>query len=172
MIRILRPDAGRLAVLAGGASAAMLAAAFFFQALGYAPCELCLLQRWPHAAAALIAFVMAFVGFRRVLGILGLLAAVLATAFAVYHLGVEQAWWAGPSACAGGLGDLSTVSTEELMARIRGAQVIRCDQPSWIFLGLSMAAWNAILSAVLVAAWALSLRRSRGRKPLKTQANG
>jgi len=159
MIQIPRRDARVLAVLAGGASAAMLAAAFFFQAIGYAPCELCLLQRWPHAAAALIALAIAVAGFRRALALLGLVAAVLATGFAVYHVGVEQAWWAGPAACSGGLGDLSSVSTQELLARIQGAQVVRCDQPNWMFLGLSMAAWNAILSAGLVVIWALSLRR-------------
>lgn len=159
MIQVSRLDAGTLAVLAGGASAALLAAAFFFQAIGYAPCELCLLQRWPHAGAAAVGVAVAATGFRRAWGALGLLAAVLATAFAVYHVGVEQTWWAGPAACSGGLGDLSTVSTDKLLARIRGAQVIRCDQPNWMFLGLSMAAWNAVLSGVLVVAWGLSLRR-------------
>ena len=160
MTRAPRPDARSWAILAAAGSAALLGGAFFFQARGYAPCELCLLQRWPHAAAVAIGVGMAVAGFRRILGLLGLLAAILATAFAIYHVGVEQAWWAGPTACSGGLGDLSAVSTDELLARIRGAQVIRCDQPSWIFLGLSMAAWNAILSAVLGVAWALSLRRS------------
>ncbi|SDL12197.1 disulfide bond formation protein B [Paracoccus chinensis] len=165
MIRPSHSDTRTWAVLAAAGSAALLAGAFFFQALGYAPCELCLLQRWPHAAAVVIGLAVAATGFRRAWGLLGLVAAILATAFAIYHVGVEQAWWAGPSACSGGLGDLSAVSTDELLARIRGAQVIRCDQPSWIFLGLSMAAWNAILSAVLVAVWALSLRRSGRRKP-------
>ena len=165
MIRAPHPDARTWAVLAAAGSAALLAGAFFFQALGYAPCELCLLQRWPHAAAVVIGLAVAATGYRRAWGLLGLVAAILATAFAIYHVGVEQTWWAGPSACSGGLGDLSAVSTDELLARIRGAQVIRCDQPSWIFLGLSMAAWNAILSAVLVAVWALSLRRSGRRKP-------
>lgn len=148
-----------LAIFAGGASAAMLGAAFFFQSIGYAPCELCLLQRWPHFAAALLVVIIAATGFRRIWGVLGLIATVLATALAVYHVGVEQTWWAGPAACSGGLGDLSTVSPQELLSRIRGAQVVRCDQPSWYFLGLTMAAWNAILSAGLVVIWAFSLRR-------------
>lgn len=159
---ILAPhfDARNWAILAAAGSAGLLAGAFFFQALGYAPCELCLLQRWPHAAAAVIGLAVAATGFRRAWGLLGLAAAILATAFAIYHVGVEQTWWPGPTACSGGLGDLSAVSTDELLARIRGAQVIRCDQPSWIFLGLSMAAWNAILSAVLAGVWAVALRRS------------
>jgi len=160
MIRLDLRSPRDLAILAGGGSGGLLAAALFFQAVGYAPCELCILQRWPHLAAAVVAVAVAATGFRRAWGILGLIAAVLATGFAVYHVGVEQAWWAGPSACAGGLGDLSAVTPQELLARIQGAQVVRCDEPGWYFLGLTMAAWNAILSAVLALAWAMALRRS------------
>ena len=43
-----------LGALAGAGSAFLLLAALAFQAAGYAPCELCILQRWPHVAAALL----------------------------------------------------------------------------------------------------------------------
>ena len=47
--------ATRAMTLAGLGSAAMLAGAFGFQYIGgMAPCQLCLWQRWPHAAAVLI----------------------------------------------------------------------------------------------------------------------
>ena len=65
-----------------------------------------------------------------------------------------------PTSCSGGVGDLAQLTTAELMARLNAAPVVRCDQPAFVFLGLSMAGWNAILSAVLGVAWALSLRRS------------
>ena len=38
-------------LLAAFGSLALLAGAFAFQALGYAPCKLCLWQRWPHGGA-------------------------------------------------------------------------------------------------------------------------
>ena len=45
----------RLIMLAAGGSAAMLLAAWGFQYLGgMAPCKLCIWQRYPHGAAALI----------------------------------------------------------------------------------------------------------------------
>ena len=45
----------RLIILALAGSLAMLAGAFAFQYIGgLAPCHLCLLQRWPHAAAVAI----------------------------------------------------------------------------------------------------------------------
>lgn len=151
-----------LALAAGGGSAALLAGALFFQSIGYPPCDLCILQRWPHLGAAAVAVTIAAVGFRRALAWLGLAMAMIAFALAVHHSGVEQGWWAGPAACSGGVGDLANVTPQELLARIRGAEVVRCDQPVWMFLGLSMAAWNAILSAVLAGVWALSLRRRAG----------
>ena len=44
--------AGAAALLAGGYSLAMLLGAWAFQYIGgLAPCEMCIWQRWPHAAA-------------------------------------------------------------------------------------------------------------------------
>ncbi|MFV0411068.1 MAG: disulfide bond formation protein B [Paracoccus sp. (in: a-proteobacteria)] len=151
--------ARNLAILAGAGSAALLLAALFFQYLGYAPCELCILQRWPHLAAAIIGLLLVFVD-SRLLRWAGLIAAGIATAFAIYHTGVEQGWWQGPTACTGGLGDIGAMSTQDLMAQLQEAQLVRCDQPSWHFLGLSMAAWNAICSAILTGMW---LRAANGR---------
>ncbi|ARJ68334.1 disulfide bond formation protein B [Paracoccus contaminans] len=151
----------RLALAAAAGSALLLAGAFGFQAAGYRPCELCLLQRWTHAAAVAVGAAILLTGHRRALAFLGLLAALAAAGTALYHTGVELQWWAGPTACTGGLGDLGAASTADLLNRIRSAQVVRCDQPAWSFLGLSMAAWNALCSAGLAVLWAMSLRTAR-----------
>ena len=47
-------SARRLALLAAATSAVLLIAALMFQAAGYKPCELCILQRWPHLAAVIV----------------------------------------------------------------------------------------------------------------------
>ena len=148
-----------LAILAGAGSGWLLLSALFYQLLGYIPCELCILQRWPHLAAVIIA---ALIAFRDVhlLRWLGALAAGLATAFAIFHAGVELGWWQGPAACTGGLGNIGAMSAQDLMARLQTAPVVRCDQPQWYFLGLTMAAWNAMLSAILTGMW---LRSAFGR---------
>lgn len=156
-------SARTLAILAAAGSAFLLLAALFYQWLGYVPCELCILQRWPHLAAVVIG---ALIAFRDVhlLRWLGALATALACAFAAFHAGVEFGWWQGPTACTGGLGDISAMSTQDLMARLQSAPVVRCDQPQWYFLGLTMAAWNAIFSAILTVAWVRSaLGRGIGR---------
>lgn len=152
-------SARQLAILAGAGSAALLLAALFFQSIGYVPCELCILQRWPHLAAALIAAVLVFAD-SRLLRWAGVLAAGMATAFAIYHAGVEYQWWQGPAACTGGIDAMLNMSTQDLMAQLQTAPVVRCDQPQWYFLGLTMAGWNAICSAILTGMW---LRSALGR---------
>ncbi|MFV0292022.1 MAG: disulfide bond formation protein B [Paracoccus sp. (in: a-proteobacteria)] len=148
-----------LALLAGAGSAALLIAALGFQAMGYVPCELCILQRWPHLVAAMIAAVLLLINVRLFYWA-GVLAAGTATAFAIYHTGVELEWWQGPVACTNSISNLATMSTQDLMATLQSAPVVRCDQPQWYFLGLTMAGWNAICSAILTGMW---LRAASGR---------
>lgn len=152
-------SARQLAILAGAGSAALLIAALIFQSVGYVPCELCILQRWPHLAAAIIGAALIFID-SKLLRWAGALAAGLATAFAIYHAGVEYQWWQGPVACTGGIDGMLNMSTQDLMAQLQSAPVTRCDQPQWYFLGLTMAGWNAICSAILTGMW---LRSALGR---------
>lgn len=149
----------QLSLLAGAGSVLLLIAALGFQAAGYAPCELCILQRWPHVAGAVIAGAVWLTGRTRALAVLGLLAAGTAMGLAIYHTGVELAWWAGPSQCSGGIGDLARLTTQDLMTRLQAAPVVRCDEIAWSFVGISMAGWNAILSAGLAGLWATAARK-------------
>ena len=151
-----------LAVIAGAGSAALLAAALTFQSLGYAPCELCILQRWPHLAAALIGVAIWRLGWSRWLALLGVIAALTATGLAIYHSGVELKLWLGPQHCSGGVSGLAQMSTQDLMSALETAPVVRCDDVAWSLFGISMAGWNAIISAGLSGLWLASLR-GRGR---------
>src|SRR5258708_33073258 len=94
------------------ASAAVLGTAVLSQYWGgLKPCELCLLQRWPWDAAIVIALVALIAGSRAALPWLALtLAGVFAVSviFAFYHFGVEQHWFAGPSACTAGSAGATT----------------------------------------------------------------
>jgi disulfide bond formation protein DsbB len=40
---------------------------------------------------------------------------------------------------------------DDLRAEIMAAPVVRCDEASWLFLGLSMAGWNVLYSGGLGA---------------------
>src|SRR5437868_11593346 len=86
---------------------------------GLAPCELCLLQRWPWGAAIVIAFIAAMVGSRPALPWVALLLAavfVVSGGVGFYHVGVEQHWFAGPTACSGAAPAADTL--EALKAQI------------------------------------------------------
>lgn len=145
--------------LAGLGSAAMLLAAFGFQYLGgLAPCQLCLWQRWPHAAAVLILILWATTRWR-IWPWLGALAALTTAGIGIFHLGVEQGWWEFISTCT--QGSLAGESGASLLPG-SGADVappVRCDRIAWEFLGLSMAACNAIASTGLAALWLFGATR-------------
>jgi disulfide bond formation protein DsbB len=148
-----------LILLAAGGSAALLAGAFVFQALGYAPCAMCLWQRWPHAAAILIGALALFVP-GRILPALGALAAATTAGIGVYHTGVERDWWEGPASCTGAGAGLGGLDGGDLLS-MDGPALVLCDQVSWALMGISMASWNAIFSALLVVIWVMAVRASQ-----------
>lgn len=149
----------QLVLVAALGSAALLAGAFVFQALGYAPCKMCYWQRYPHAIAAGIGaiFLLARWGW---LPWLGALAAATTGAIGAFHVGVEQKWWDGPASCSGGGAGLGGLSGSDLLSTATLDRVVMCDEISWQLSGISMPGWNAILSFVLVAIWVAAARRA------------
>lgn len=143
--------------LAGLGSFALLIGALGFQYLGgLAPCPMCIWQRWPHLVAILFAIgAMSPIGPQQPLILGGGLSAAIAAGLGAYHMGVEQRWWEGPSSCVGF--DPSQMTPEELFQHLATAPLVRCDEIPWEFLGLSMAGWNALFSAVLVILWLSAL---------------
>jgi len=140
-------------LLAAGGSAAMLLGAFGFQHLGgLPPCELCLWQRWPHAAAILIGVLALVIGGRAWPWLVAL-AAAMTSGLGLYHTGVERHWWQGPTSCTGSGDALSGLSASDLLNVAEAPKVVMCDQVSWQMLGLSMPSWNAIISLVFVMLW-------------------
>ncbi|OCX67058.1 dihydroneopterin aldolase [Thioclava sp. SK-1] len=149
----------RLVLLAAGGSAALLAAALIFQALGYAPCHLCLLQRWPHVAAVAIGLVIWGLRLPMVTALLGAAATATTAVLGLYHSLVERHLIEGPSTCtSGGIGQQSV---DDLMAQIQGAPLVQCDAISWQMLGLTMANLNAIFSIGLCGLWITAWLRAR-----------
>ena len=157
-------------LLLAAISAAAVLIALASQAWGgLQPCVLCIWQRWAHGAVialALLALAVALRGPRRGsawLTILAGAAALVGTGIALYHVGVEQQWWPGTSGC--GAGALSGAGgLEALRQQIESAPIVRCSDVPWSLFGISMAGYNAILSAALalfaLAAGLTTLRRT------------
>ena len=145
-------------IIAAGGSLTVLAAAFLFQALGYAPCQMCLWQRWPHGVAIALGIV-AIVGIApRLTAYVGAAAAFSTASIGAFHSGVEQGWWDGPTACSGAGNDLGTLSGADLLSTAIQDTIIMCDEIAWSFMGLSMATWNMVLSLILMAIWLRAAR--------------
>ena len=154
----MRPTLPLATLLAGLGSAAMLAGAFGFQWIGgMAPCQLCLWQRWPHAAAVLVLGILALTGWRW-LAWAGAAAALATAAIGLFHAGVEQGWWTFVSSCT--TGNLSGLSTSSLLdPTVAAPAPVRCDVIPWSMFGISMAGWNAIISTGFAALWLYGTRR-------------
>lgn len=137
-------------------SFALLAGAFVFQSLGYAPCKMCYWQRWPHGAAIVIGLValLSTGGGQKALAALGALAAAVTAGLGLYHTGVEKDWWEGPTSCTGG----GAINTTDLL-NTDIATIVMCDEVAWSLFGLSMASYNALFSLILVGFWVAALRR-------------
>ena len=124
---------------------------------GLVPCKLCLWQRWPYyvglplAIGALVA--MPARALRPLLAALALV--FLASAgLGAYHAGVEWGIFLGPSDCGGGSGP-AAAGVEDFMRQLNRVRVVSCTEAAWRFAGLSLAGWNALISAALAvfAAW-------------------
>jgi disulfide bond formation protein DsbB len=156
-------------LLALAASALMLGAAHAFETFGgLAPCLLCLKQRevyWTAATVAVIAIVLSRSAWaervRKPALFLLALIFLYGAGLAAYHAGVEWKWWPGPTACAGG----GAVAADDLVGLLKGGKVKppSCDEAAWIFLGVSMAGWNALVSLGLAAVSAAAGLRKAAR---------
>ena len=149
-----------LMILAAAGSLALLLGAFAFQVAGYAPCKLCIWQRWPHGVAVGAGAIVVFAGPLLLLGVIGALAAATAAGLGVYHTGVERGWWEGPSSCSGGGDALAGMSGADLLSTDIVETVVMCDEVAWAFAGLSMASWNVVFSILLAALWVMALKRA------------
>ena len=135
------------------ASAALLLTAYLFQHVGgLEPCPLCVAQRYPHFVVLGLALAaLGLGGWRSWLPAAFLAAIALAylvgAGYAAFHVGVELGHF--QSSCAG---HGAAGSIEELRERILNAPRVLCNDVQWTFIGLSMAAWNGIVSVALALA--------------------
>ena len=116
--------------------------------------KLCLEQRTPYydgVPQMALAWLSARRGWPRALTRLLFAVAAVLMAYglylAVYHAGVEWAWWPGPTDCSA----VPTVETggKGVLDSINAVVPPSCDKAALRILGLSLAGWNAIVSSVL-----------------------
>ncbi len=141
MLNSLTPRSS--ATVIGLAFLATIIGAWIFEYAGYLPCELCLLQRWAYYVVVPASLLVAYFNppwIKAALLVIGL-ALVASAIFGLYHSGVEWKFWAGPQSCSSG-----TISDglPDL-----GKPAVLCNEAAIRILGLSLAGWNAVISAGL-----------------------
>ena len=171
MTSLLRPFLDRWRLVAVLVAAAMLATAHAFETFGgYAPCTLCLRQREVYwtilgVGAAFMVLVRLPGGprWREATCWVLALAFAVSCGVAVYHAGAEWKFWPGPQACASAGGGFSA---SDMNAFLAGEKVKppACDEAAWVFAGLSMAGWNAVISLGLAVLSGVAAVRERGKR--------
>lgn len=147
-----------------------LATVFFFQyVLLILPCPLCLDQRMAFYISVPLAALLwlgANHGASRKVLMLGfaVIAAVMLwnAGLSAYHAGVEWKWWPGPLDCSGPIDKFG--SARDIMSQLNNRiSLVRCDEASWRFLGISLAGYDVPLSLFMtaVAAWGAWSARAR-----------
>lgn len=151
----------RYILVAGGLSLALLMGAWIFQyGFGYAPCQMCYWQRYGHMAV--IAAAVSVLALRRLSGLspnVGVIILVLlllgSAGLGLFHAGVELDLWEGPQSCSG-IGGTVTIDPDNPLAGLdQPIKAPSCNDIAWSFLGLSMAAWNGLISLLgaLLVGW-------------------
>ena len=144
------------AALVGLGMAATVGGALLFQHVGgYMPCALCLEQRTPHYIGiplAILAFAAARLRAPAILtrGLLLVVGGLMlwSLALGVYHAGVEWSFWPGPTDCAAA-GSMNL--SGDLLQSLDTVHPPSCSEAALRIFGVSLAGWNAILSAILAA---------------------
>jgi disulfide bond formation protein DsbB len=136
-----------LSVILIAVSALSLIAAYVSEhVFGLLPCVLCIYQRIPYFVIIGVCVLSMFVeGQKRavLLAIAGITFWVGA-GIAFFHVGVEQGVFVLEEGCVDSLSEIG--SLEALRNAIVGKPAAPCDEPAFVFLGLSMAGWNFFFS--------------------------
>lgn len=141
-------------VLSGGA---ILSALALEHVWGYLPCKLCLEQRTPYYAglpALGIAVAAAAAGRRLPAAVLSAFVGMLFAYGAwlgAFHSGVEWGFWEGPGDCGATALTSARYDAKELLEAIMNTRPVSCTEAALRILGLSLAGWNAVVSAAVSA---------------------
>ena len=124
--------------------------AFFIEyALGYQPCNLCLIQRIPYLLC-LILIILNYYQKKNEKFIILLLILSLSFSFLIsfYHFGIEQGFFEESTVCK--MKNTSDIiSKEELLKQLQ-LKTVSCKDVTFRILGFSLTTFNMFISLILV----------------------
>src|SRR5688500_8033185 len=104
---------------------------------------MCWWQRYPHVAAVALALLSTVAQPKRLWIARAALAILASGLIGAFHAGVEYGWWEGVTACAS-----HVEAGGDPLEAIMNAPLVRCDVAPWTLAGISLAGFNAIISAL------------------------
>tara|TARA_Y100000766_G_scaffold256251_1_gene242851 strand:- start:85 stop:567 length:483 start_codon:yes stop_codon:yes gene_type:complete len=128
-------------------SSLMLISAFYLEYFhGALPCDLCITQRWFHAAiitfSLIIIFIVKIISISKKLLLLGVGILWLSSSIAgFYHFGIEMSFWTGPDGCSSNIN-----FSKDTLTNLLNKSPIKCDEVMFEIFGFSLAGWNALIS--------------------------
>ncbi|MFT4717716.1 MAG: disulfide bond formation protein DsbB [Rickettsiales bacterium] len=125
-----------------------LVAAYIIEYLfGLEPCNLCLYQRIPFFIILFLTLFSTFffsrLKFKNYIVYLIILLFFTNMILALYHVGVEQKFFALPSSCSG-VNLLDESNINELTEIIMNKKAVKCDEPDFEFFGITLTTLNAL----------------------------
>ena len=131
-------------------SSLMLVSAFYLEYFhGALPCELCITQRWLHAAIITYSLINILMINKipisnKLLLFGGGLLWLSSSVAGLYHFGIEMSFWTGPDGCSSNI-DFS----KDTLTYLLNKSPIKCDEVMFKIFGLSLAGWNALSSFII-----------------------
>ena len=127
---------------------ALIAAYFIEYVLGHQPCNLCLIERIPYAAAIIVILLcLLFKKFEKISLVILSFIFFLAILVSFYHFGIEQGFIKESLVCDLRVGD-DILTKEALLDQLK-EKTISCKDVTFKIFGLSLSAINIIISLLL-----------------------
>jgi disulfide bond formation protein DsbB len=128
---------------------ALISAFFIEHALGYQPCNLCLIERIPYGLS-IILIMVAFLTKKNQKFLILLLILTFFFSFAIsfYHYGIEQGFFQESSIC--GLKDFTESITKEDLLKQLSEKTISCRDVTFRIFGLSLTSINIVINLLFI----------------------
>ena len=127
-----------------------LISAFFIEyALGYQPCNLCLIQRIPYGLS-IILIILNYLQRKNEEFFILLLILIFSFSFIIsfYHFGIEQGFFEESTVC-GVKNTSDIISKEEILKQLQEKNV-SCKDVTFRIFGFSLTTFNIIISLIIV----------------------
>ena len=127
-----------------------LISAFFIEyALGYQPCNLCLIQRIPYGLS-IILIILNYLQRKNEVFFILLLILIFSFSLIIsfYHFGIEQGFFEESTVC-GVKNTSDIISKEEILKQLQ-EKTVSCKDVTFRIFGFSLTTFNIVISLILV----------------------